>query len=83
MYPRMSSYQREDIMGWLDGMALEVEAYRDRLLSMLRSALDEAAISRFVATCEENGLVAQRREALNLGDVRASGWILELGRVPG
>lgn len=82
IYPRMSSYQRSDIMLWLDGMAQEIDAYRDRLLSMLGSALDEAAVSAFVAACESAGFTTRRREKLQLGGVQASGWVLELLRAP-
>ena len=81
MYPRMSAYQRQDIMSWLDGMEHELKGYQRRLGSMLAAALDKEAVQSILEKCEGLGLSVLRQDVLQLGTPASpSGWILVLER---
>ena len=60
MYPRMSAYAETEVIAWLDGMVVELEAYAGRMLSMVNAAVDQRTFDQH----------CQRLEAMGFGDFR-------------
>jgi SAM-dependent methyltransferase len=66
MYRRMSAYAREDIISWLDGMAVELEAYAGRMQSMVDAAIDEETLQRICEGLVKLGLKIITLEPLTI-----------------
>jgi len=56
LWERRSAYKLEDVTGWLNGMKGEIEAYKARMDSMMRAALDGAMIETCTSLLREQGL---------------------------
>ncbi len=77
MYRQMSAYEHSDIVAWIDGMTMELDAYAGRMASMLAAALDEEAIGRMTALVEQRQMRPLLRETLTMGgDTLAAAWAL-------
>ena len=81
MYRRMRAYDREDIIDWVDGMVLQLDAYGGRMSSMLDAALDNTALQRIRALLEQQGLSVLTCAGMEMG-VRSelAAWVLEARR---
>ena len=81
MYRRMSAYDRADIIDWVDGMVLQLDAYGGRMSSMLDAALDNTALQRIRALLEQQGLSVLTCAGMEMG-VRSelAAWVLEARR---
>ncbi|MEM9054235.1 MAG: class I SAM-dependent methyltransferase [Pseudomonadota bacterium] len=55
LWNKRANYALKDVLGWLDGMQDEVEAYHTRMTAMLDAALDEAEVATCAGLLRENG----------------------------
>ncbi len=55
LFERRKAYLLEDILGWLDQMSLEMEAYSGRMSGMLSAAIDQQEAQSIVQTIAPNG----------------------------
>ncbi len=77
MYKRMSSFDRREVIAWLDGMVKELKAYRGRMSSMMNSAVDKNGIETIKQKLETRGLTQQRCETLDMGPQQESAaWVI-------
>jgi SAM-dependent methyltransferase len=77
MYSQMSAYAEEDVMGWLDGMGPELDAYIGRMQSMVDAALDEPALRAQCNRLTDMGFESPRCERLRIGaSSRPAAWTL-------
>lgn len=67
MYQRMSAYAPGDVLGWVDGMVLELEAYRARMAAMTAVALDETALRSLLDQLASEGFTVEKCEKLLMG----------------
>ena len=67
MYSQMSAYAEEDVMGWLEGMGPELDAYIGRMQSMVDAALDESLLDAQCKRLADMGFDEPRRERLRIG----------------
>ena len=67
MYPRMRSYAPEEVLAWLARMGGEIDAYRERMASMLAAAHDEAGLQRVREVLATHGLAVEQCEKLRMG----------------
>ncbi|MBN7799016.1 class I SAM-dependent methyltransferase [Parahaliea mediterranea] len=82
MYQRMSAYAPGDILGWVDGMTAELEAYRARMASMTAVALDEVTLRAALDQLAAEGFVVDRCDKLLMGAGAAQGaWAVVLHRI--
>lgn len=81
MYPRLSAYDKAEVMRWFRAMERELGAYDGRLRSMLAAAVDATTLDTMVQRWDDEGLRLLRRDSLNLGRTSAPGaWALVLER---
>ena len=81
MYRRMSAYDREDIIDWVDGMVLQLDAYGGRMKSMLDAALDAHAVQKMRELLERHGTTVLSLDTLEMGaDSEPAAWVLEARR---
>lgn len=64
MHERMPRYARADVIGWLERMAEEVDAYAGRMASMCDAAIDEAAFTALRERVAGEGCAVLRAEPL-------------------
>ncbi|MGI9293795.1 MAG: class I SAM-dependent methyltransferase [Pseudomonadales bacterium] len=77
MYRKISAYAPEDIIGWIDRMVWELDAYAGRMSSMMKAAIDEPGMQRVVSLVEACELTIISRETLLMGEDReAAAWAL-------
>ena len=67
MYQRMSSYSETEVIAWLDGMVVELEAYAGRMLSMVNAAVDEQTFDQLCQRLGEIGFADFHRDKLRVG----------------
>lgn len=67
MYGNTRAYDAKDVSEWCANMAAELEAYSQRMSSMLGAAIDAGQMERFVARLERRGLTVRLREPLLMG----------------
>ena len=81
MYRRMSAYDRADIIDWVDGMVLQLEAYGGRMSSMLDVALDRPALAGMQELLERQGLTVINLDSMKMGErAETAAWVLEARR---
>ncbi len=82
MYPRMSAYEPAELLSWVDGMVVELEAYRLRMAAMVEVAQDRQAVEKVVKALQADGLELQRFDQLGLAaSAREAGaWQVVLKR---
>lgn len=76
LYNRREAYVPKDRDHWLAHQAGAIAAYRGRMTSMMRAALDEDALNRVVGRWREAGLSAQAEPFLPKEGGKQLGWIL-------
>jgi SAM-dependent methyltransferase len=82
MYSRMAGYDPDEVFGWIDGMMLEIEAFRGRMTAMTNAAIDKQALERLVTRFAARGLKPRMKRSLPMGDARKPGaWTLVLERI--
>lgn len=81
LYSRRQAYALEDVIGWLDGMEGEVQAYLGRMESMIEAALTEREAIAFLDQLRALGLNTHPPEVFTLGpDNETVAWILSAER---
>ena len=75
MYARVMNYELSDIIGWLEAMQGEVDAYVGRMSSMMDAAASEADARAALAVLEQAGCAVQPLERFQLGEQDAA-WVL-------
>jgi len=82
MYRRMSAYDREDIIAWVDGMVLQLEAYGGRMSSMLDAALDSGELEKMRESLEHQGITVRACSTMEMGvNSEPAAWVLEAERL--
>lgn len=66
MYRQMSAYAEEDVIGWIDGMGRELDAYIGRMQSMVDAAVDEATLEAQCAQLVAMGFEPPRCDRLKI-----------------
>ncbi|HJP38142.1 MAG: DUF4826 family protein [Gammaproteobacteria bacterium] len=64
IHSRMQHYQPEEVLGWLNRMDSELEAYAQRMSSMCRSAISSETFDQVCADLCRQGFTLQRAESL-------------------
>jgi ubiquinone/menaquinone biosynthesis C-methylase UbiE len=81
MYQRMSAYDRADIINWVDGMMMQLDAYGGRMSSMLDAALDSAQLQAMRTLLERQGVRVLHSHSLEMGaDPEPAAWVMEAAR---
>lgn len=84
MYQRMSAYEPGEVMGWLEGMTAELDAYVGRMSSMLDAAIDEPVLAEQCSALKQLGFGAIETGTLAMGDDdAAAAWWLTAQRNAG
>jgi hypothetical protein len=84
MYPRMSSYAETEVITWLDGMVVELEAYAGRMLSMVNVAVDQQTFDQHCQRLRAMGFSDFRCAKLAVGKTsELAAWTLVAQRKPG
>lgn len=81
MYANLSAYAPEDIYSWIDRMIVEVEAFRGRMTSMNRAAMDRRSFDALVARFSSRGLKPRIRREIKFNSGRAGAWSLLVERI--
>lgn len=77
MYTRMQNYDRDDVIGWIDGVSAELASYEGRMASMSRAASDATGIARIVDSLQPLGFEVSEPAPLSLRSAaRPAAWIL-------
>lgn len=80
LFERRSAYALPDVLGWLDGMQGELDAYTGRMKSMVESALDAGQVSAVLDTLKAAGFEPAAPEEVKLsGSEQPSAWFLRAG----
>ncbi|MDO8860216.1 class I SAM-dependent methyltransferase [Haliea sp. E1-2-M8] len=81
MYRKMSAYDPAEILGWLEGMARELDAYQGRMQSMLDAALPRDQLLALQAEVQAMGFAASPLRSLTVNDHSpAAAWALVMQR---
>ena len=81
MYRRMSSFEESEVMGWIDGMEKELEAYSGRMQSMVNAAVKESELEQLVAQLKKMGFDENPPQTLRMGRMsEPAAWALVLQR---
>jgi SAM-dependent methyltransferase len=80
LYPRMGAYELEELLAWLATMEKELEAYRQRMASMLDAGLAREQITAFVAGLVAAGWQCEVDRGLRVADDSPFAWALVLRR---
>lgn len=75
LYQRRKNYELSDILGWLDGMQGEIDAYVGRMSSMIASAASEEDVQAARSRLQEGGCEPAQPERFQLGGKDAA-WVL-------
>jgi len=67
MYKNMSAYAEAEVIAWVDGMTVEIDAYAGRMLSMVNAAVDEPACDRLCQQLSAIGFTRLNRDKLRIG----------------
>lgn len=77
MTARLPNYDEGEVVGWLERMRGEFNAYEGRMASMCEAAVDEAAFTAVCANVEAAGFELLRHEALANADTGIPlAWVL-------
>ncbi len=69
IHAHLHRYQKEEVLGWLQRTAVELESYAGRMMSMCEAAIDKSDLRRLVDHIKNRGFsvdVAEPLEAENL-----------------
>lgn len=81
LYERRANYNLEDITGWLNGMAAEVEAYVGRMQSMSEAALTGKELDDVYAVFAKAGFKCQEPDTFYTGPQKEPiAWIIKAER---
>jgi ubiquinone/menaquinone biosynthesis C-methylase UbiE len=81
MYRRMSAYEPEDVMNWVDGMVVELAAYAGRMSSMLEAALPREKIDDVCSQLQRFGMQQLLGQTLDMGATEEpAAWAVVLER---
>ena len=81
MYRSMSAYAEEDIVAWIDGMQLELDAYIGRMQSMTDAAVDEPTLQAQCEKLVDMGFATPQPGCLRVSaSAQPSGWTLIVRR---
>ncbi|MEP4145900.1 MAG: class I SAM-dependent methyltransferase [Halioglobus sp.] len=81
MYSRMSSFEEDEVMRWIDGMEKELEAYHGRMQSMLHAAVSEVKMEQLLTQLQQTGFDENPPQILRMGqDSEPAAWALILHR---
>lgn len=81
LFTRRKAFSLTDIIGWLDGMQAEIDAYRGRMQSMKQSALSEKNTRNVLSVFKQAGYSIEKPEQLFLArDTQPAAWILRAKR---
>ena len=82
MYRRMSAYNREQVIDWVNGMAQELDAYKGRMSSMINSALDTITMQQVVQRLVAQDMTIKQHRILEMGSKpEPAAWALVCERV--
>lgn len=70
----IQNYTRDEVIGWLQRMETELDAFAGRMASMCESALGESEYQAIVESLVDCGLVIERAEALAPPGDRPLAW---------
>ena len=77
IHGRIQNYDPGEVLGWLQGMQGEVEAYAGRMQSMCDAAVDASAFDALCDRVEAQGYVIDRRDSLIVpGRDEPLAWVL-------
>ena len=77
IHSRLPHYDREEVLGWLERMNSELDAYAGRMTSMLEAALDGPAFERVCRSLTSGGCVLDNAGPFKVTDQDAPlGWAL-------
>ena len=77
IYRRMSAYDSAEIIGWVDGLIVELEAYIGRMASMTGAALSEREFLDLIESLGAAGFIGLQSGRLLIGaEAREAGWTL-------
>ncbi|PLW83533.1 hypothetical protein CWI75_04045 [Kineobactrum sediminis] len=83
MYGRMSAYDENDVMAWIERMEEGLAAYIGRMQTMLDAAMDADALAEVIARLEAAGLQCDSPARLSAaGHEFAAAWTLVGSRSP-
>lgn len=81
MHERMGRYEPADVLGWLQRMDAEVQAYAGRMASMCEAAIDEEAFRRLCDRARESGFALLRDDELSVPETGVPlAWVLVAAR---
>ena len=67
IHGRMPNYDPDEVLGWLESMETEMDAFSDRMASMIAAAADKAACEQVCAQLLASGLEIQMADELLVG----------------
>lgn len=77
IHKRLPNYEPSEVLGWLQGMQRELDAYAERMASMCAAALDTDAFAKLRDTLHSSGCTIDRADALqNAATGVPLGWAL-------
>jgi len=78
LFNRRKAYSLADILGWLDGMQSEIDAYKGRMLSMKQAALSEKHARDILNIFKDSGFEIEDPQKFYLeSDTSPAAWILK------
>ncbi len=81
IHAAIQQYEPDEVLGWLDSMSKELPKHRERMESMLESALDEAALKQLCEDIAGQGLTIDRAQASFVEDEEIPiAWVLQATR---
>lgn len=83
IHSRIQQHDPEEVIGWLQSMGGELDAYEARMASMCESALDKKAFGALCRRLENQGIaVVQRKPLKPAGSALPVAWIVRAERKP-
>jgi SAM-dependent methyltransferase len=80
MYQQLSAYAEEDVMAWIQGMEIELQAYSGRMQAMLAAAVGDAQCQQWCERLQARGFVLERKEKIALAAKTGNAaWLLTAG----
>jgi SAM-dependent methyltransferase len=81
IHGRLQRYDPDEVLGWLQGISGEFEAYAQRMASMCESAMDTKTFRQRVRRLEQQGLeILEARQLRPARGRKAVAWQLRAGR---
>lgn len=79
MYGKLMNYELSDVIGWLDGMHAEIDAYIGRMASMVNSAATEQEAVNAMMIMQQAGCQVAQPQKFQLGG-RDAAWVLRAAK---